>query len=430
MASTPVPIISDVLGPSKTTRLESLASTRKNAKTPKSVLYYGGRTVPDSVRAAPPSIFAPKKAAVPSAAEKRAPIRDAMMSELAMRKLIAKYDTDHDGYIDERELRNMLNEMFQLGVTTTSLDDAGLKTLMAGMDSDRSGSVSTRELLHAWQTWLGKALLPVRCLLIIDVQNDFISGSLAVNDAEAVVPVINRLRSELAFDVVAYSKDWHPFTHSSFHETFHENAPGARPSELHPSNTAEEVAAAEGSSVFSVVKLTAPDGSPMAQVLWPRHCAQESWGSECHPQLHLEADDLCIYKGTDKRIDSYSAFYDNMKLKSTGLAEQLRAKQVSHVYVVGIALDYCVCFTALHAAAEGLIVTVVEDASRAVAPNSEADARKMLAEAGVRVCTSAELPALMNADSLSDALMAARSISKARDVSRSTLGMPSHATGS
>jgi len=397
-----VPIISGAVGPSAAPRYDRSAAPSY-------------RTFQSSVHAEQRSIFAPKKTKdKPSIAE----------SEKAVCQLLDKYDFNRDGFLDEREIRGLLKEMFHLGVASTELNDEGVHLLMDAIDQDRSGMVSTAELLGAWRTWLGRALFPVRCLLVIDVQNDFISGTLAVKAAEQVVPVINQMRKDLHFDVVAVSKDWHPHTHCSFHESFVDNPPGSRPSELHASLSQEKRDVSEGSAMFSEVTLTAPNGQPMGQVLWPRHCVQDSWGSRMHEDLHVQSTDLIVCKGTNPMIDSYSAFHDNMKLQPTGLSDQLRKRRVSHVYVVGIALDYCVCFTALHAAEDGLVVTVVLDACRAVATDSEEKARMMFAAAGVRMCTSAELPTLMKADALHEALMSARSITAATKVAHSTMDMP------
>jgi len=296
--------------------------------------------------------------------------------------------------------------------------------MMQAIDDDNSGSISTAEFLHAWNGWLGRALMPVRCLLIIDVQNDFITGSLAVDNAPSVVPMVNAVRGAVKWDVIGCSLDWHPQTHSSFLEGLTENAPGTRPSELHPAATPEQKAMAKSPELFMELPLTSPTGELINQVLWPRHCVQGTWGAQTHADLVTSPSDLVILKGTDKRIDSYSAFYDNMKLRSTGLLDQLQERRVSHVYVCGIAFDYCVCFTALHAAAEGLVVTVIEDATRGVAPNTMAQMREVMKEAGVRFCKSSELHGLFHADSLQEAINAAKSINRARQMAGRTLGMP------
>ena len=132
----------------------------------------------------------------------------------------------------------------------------------------------------------------------------------------------------------------------------------------------------------------------MQQTLWPRHCVQDSWGSECHPDLVRDSSDIIVYKGTDPRVDSYSAFYDNQKLHLTTLLESLRAQKVTHLFVTGLALDICVAFTALHAAEEGFVVTVVSDACAGVTDEGIAEKMEAFANSGISVAKSSEVPAL------------------------------------
>ena len=123
----------------------------------------------------------------------------------------------------------------------------------------------------------------------------------------------------------------------------------------------------------------------MDQVLWPQHCVEGSWGAENHPDLVTRPSDVVVKKGVLPTIDSYSAFFDNMKLNDTGLLGRLQALGVTHVYVVGLTFDYCVAFSALHAAESGLVTAVVEDACAAVSAENVPARREMLKEAGVTV---------------------------------------------
>jgi nicotinamidase/pyrazinamidase len=139
------------------------------------------------------------------------------------------------------------------------------------------------------------------------------------------------------FDLVVATQDWHPADHGSFAA----NHPGKQP--------------------FEDIVL---HGLP--QKLWPVHCVQGSKGAEFVADLNLDRVDKVFRKGTDATIDSYSGFYDNGHRKATGLTEYLKGKNVSEVYVVGIATDYCVKFTALDALQEGFKTFVVQDACRGV----------------------------------------------------------------
>ena len=176
----------------------------------------------------------------------------------------------------------------------------------------------------------------MKALLLIDLQNDFLpGGSLAVPDGDAVVPVANRLMP--AYDLVVATKDWHPAGHGSFASGHAGKQPG------------------------EVVELA---GLP--QVLWPDHCVQHTRGAELHADLNAGGIDEVVTKGTDSGIDSYSGFFDNGHRKATGLTDLLRARGVDAVDIAGLALDYCVKFTALDAVKEGFTTTVLLDGCRAV----------------------------------------------------------------
>jgi nicotinamidase/pyrazinamidase len=202
----------------------------------------------------------------------------------------------------------------------------------------------------------------VRALLVVDVQNDFMPfGALPVADGDAVVAVANALMPH--FELVIASQDWHPAGHASF-----------------ASNHA-------GCSVGDVVEVA---GSP--QVLWPDHCVQDAPGASFHSGLDVGAIDHVVRKGTDSIIDSYSAFFDNNHAKDTGLATYLCEHQVDEVWIMGLATDYCVKFTALDGRGEGFDIIVVEDGCRAVnlSPGDGADALAEMRDAGCRVVRSAE----------------------------------------
>jgi nicotinamidase/pyrazinamidase len=204
----------------------------------------------------------------------------------------------------------------------------------------------------------------MRCLLLVDLQNDFLpGGALPVPEGDAVIPVVNRLQP--GFDLVVATQDWHPPNHGSFAV----NHPGRR--------------------VGEVVDL---DGLP--QVLWPVHCVQFTPGAEFAPGLDTSRIVHVVRKGTDPRIDSYSGFFDNGKRRSTGLADFLRQQGVREVYVAGLATDYCVKATALDAVQLGFDTRVITDACRGVnlQPGDVDRALAEMARAGVRLVRSDELP--------------------------------------
>jgi nicotinamidase/pyrazinamidase len=176
----------------------------------------------------------------------------------------------------------------------------------------------------------------MRALIVVDIQNDFLpGGALAVEKGDEVIPIINSLMTR--FDLVVATQDWHPLNHGSFAA----NHPGRRPGD----------------------QITL-GGLP--QVLWPIHCVQGTRGAELSPLLIKEPIRAIFHKGTDPEIDSYSAIFDNAKRRSTGLSEFLTKQGVKEIFIAGLALDYCVRFTALDALSLGFTTSVIRDGSRAV----------------------------------------------------------------
>ena len=196
-------------------------------------------------------------------------------------------------------------------------------------------------------------------LVMIDIQNDFcLGGALAVNDGDAIVPLVNAMQDR--FKIRVLTQDWHPADHTSFAA----NHPGAAP--------------------FSTTEMAYG-----TQVLWPTHCVQGGDGAAFHPGLATEGADLVLRKGFRAGIDSYSAFFENDHVTPTGLAGYLRDRGVSELVMVGLATDFCVRFSAVDATGLGFGVTVLEDACRAIdMAGSLAEARADMAAHGVRLTTS------------------------------------------
>ncbi len=203
----------------------------------------------------------------------------------------------------------------------------------------------------------------MEALVLVDIQNDFLpGGALAVPEGEQIVRIANALQH--AFPLVVATQDWHPADHLSFAV----NHPGKR--------------------IYEQVVL---EGLP--QTLWPVHCVQHTRGAELSASLDRRRIERCFYKGTDARIDSYSALYDNGHRKSTGLGEWLKARGVSELFLCGLATDYCVKHTALDAVRMGFDVVVIEDACRGVnlEPDDVRDAIAEMRAAGVSLVLSAEI---------------------------------------
>jgi len=199
-------------------------------------------------------------------------------------------------------------------------------------------------------------------LLVIDVQNDFVpGGQLPVPEGDHIVPLINRLARQ--FSQVIIAQDWHPPGHASF-------------ASRHP-----------GKQPFDSIQL--PYGE---QTLWPEHCVQGTAGARFHPDLDLPHAQLIIRKGCNPEIDSYSAFLEADRRTTTGLSGYLKERGVDTVYMVGLALDFCVMFSALDARAAGFNAYVVLDACRAIDMNgSLQSAMERMQSAGVGLIQTTEL---------------------------------------
>lgn len=191
-------------------------------------------------------------------------------------------------------------------------------------------------------------------LLVVDVQNDFCpGGTLAVPRGNEIVPVANQLGRQ--FKHVVLTQDWHPHDHLSF-------------ASAHP-----------GKNPYDTVEL--PYGS---QILWPDHCVQAALGAEFRADLEIPRAELVLRKGYHREIDSYSAFFENDRTTHTGLAGYLRERGFKKVFLAGLALDFCVRYSAEDAKMMGFEVMVIEDACRGIdIDGSVAKTYRQLADLGV-----------------------------------------------
>ena len=189
-------------------------------------------------------------------------------------------------------------------------------------------------------------------LVVVDVQNDFAdpAGGLYVEGGEQVVPLVSQLvgAAQNVGAVVVYTQDWHP------DETPHFADFGG---------------------------------------LWPVHCVQGTRGAELHESLDPGSIAAVFRKGMDPAVDSYSGFFDNGHKAATGLGDWLTAKQITQLYVLGLATDYCVKFTVLDARQLGFEVWLVEDGCRAVELTRGDEERAIAAmrDAGATILTSGSI---------------------------------------
>lgn len=196
-------------------------------------------------------------------------------------------------------------------------------------------------------------------LLLVDLQNDFMpNGALPVPGGDEVIPLANRLQPY--FDRVIATQDWHPAHHISFAA----NHPGRQPGDC-------------------------IDCCGIAQCLWPIHCIQNTHGAALVAQLNSKVIDKIIYKGTDPAVDSYSAFFDNARQKETPLAAYLKEQAIDELYVMGVALEYCVQYTVLDACALGIKTYLIVEGCRGITPEAERKAIVAMQAAGAQLFSTA-----------------------------------------
>src|SRR5438094_2107291 len=178
--------------------------------------------------------------------------------------------------------------------------------------------------------------IEMSALIIVDLQNDFLpGGALPVLHGDEVIPLANELRRR--FELVLATQDWHPPNHGSFAA----NHPGKKP----------------GDRIML-------DG--IEQILWPVHCVRNTHGAEFAPSFNTSRVAHVFHKGVNPRIDSYSTFFDNAHRRHTGLAHYLEKHGIKDIYLMGLALDYCVKYSALDARQLGLKTHVVVDGCRGI----------------------------------------------------------------
>lgn len=176
----------------------------------------------------------------------------------------------------------------------------------------------------------------MKALIIVDMQNDFLQGGkLAVHGGNEIISIINKIQEK--FDLVVATQDWHPNDHRSFASQH------------------------QGKNVYEKIDLLG-----MEQILWPDHCIQGTFGAELSSDLSQNRIEAIFRKGMNKNIDSYSGFFDNGKLKCTGLGDFFKGREISEVYVCGLAADYCVYYTAKDALELGFKTFIIENATKAI----------------------------------------------------------------
>ncbi|MCK5241590.1 nicotinamidase [bacterium] len=186
------------------------------------------------------------------------------------------------------------------------------------------------------------SITPHDALLVVDMQNDFMpGGALGVTGGDEIVPLVNQLLE--LFQIRVFSRDWHPANHSSFSDnpTFTDNS-------------------------------------------WPAHCVQDTAGAQFHQDLKTDLADKIVSKATTVEQEAYSAF------QNTDLENWLQQKGIQRVFIVGLATDYCVKFSALDAQEIGFDTYVIRNATRGVdnPPGNEIQQVQTMENAGIHIIYS------------------------------------------
>jgi nicotinamidase-related amidase len=217
-------------------------------------------------------------------------------------------------------------------------------------------------------------------LLLVDIQYDFIDGSLAVPGAIDIIRPVTELLAKYDFDVVAVSQDYHPAGHISFASSHPDDGPGP----FKEFNVAHPIAE------------KARQGEKVKQMLWPDHCIQGTHGADLHVDVKAAVEEIkcrgrlvhLVQKGTEKNVDGYSAFADNQYLGFTDLARVLHSNSVRTLIVVGLATDYCVKSSAIDACKFKFNTILIEETMRGVASDTTQASLRELKGWGARVISS------------------------------------------
>jgi len=203
-------------------------------------------------------------------------------------------------------------------------------------------------------------------LIVVDLQNDFIpGGSLAVDGGDTIISGINEMMATFAKARagIILTQDWHPADHQSF--------AGSHPGK-HPFDPVDGI-----------------DG--IGPVLWPDHCVQGTAGADFHPQLNVNAAHLILRKGMRRDLDSYSAFTENDRETETGMAGYLENAGFKRIFLCGLALDYCVFWSAMDGPGKGFETYVVTDLCKGIASDTTEEAVSQMTANGVLLVKKMDL---------------------------------------
>ncbi|CCD70256.1 nicotinamidase [Caenorhabditis elegans] len=261
--------------------------------------------------------------------------------------------------------------------------------------------ITVEESERIMESWLGNRQLDLRtsvlfdqevlsrlrslrvALLVVDFQNDFVDGSLKIGDGDAgqepssAITPLNELLQLSSWDLVVYTKDWHPHNHISFLSQAHNS-----------DRVMDEKDENKTLGFFDSVQFLKPIKTE--QVLYPDHCIQKSWGSDIHPEIYIADNAEYIMKGVDPYLDSYSAFNDNNGRSKTELEDLLRRENIDAVVIAGLAYDICVRFTCLDAVKQNFLAAVIPECSAGLTKKGIEESEMAFKKQGVAMISKDE----------------------------------------
>ncbi|XP_035722253.1 nicotinamidase-like [Vespa mandarinia] len=284
------------------------------------------------------------------------------------------FDLNKDSIIDEKKFFLLCKELYD--EKEVNENEWRVKEMFKIFSLNDQKGLEISKWIRCFTKWIKKK--PVNVLIVVDVQNDFIDGNLALPNRTGyeVIKPINRLLKQARWDQVIYSFDWHPENHISFYDNLAKR-------KLHPSSKITK----EKAKPFNTVTFLKPH---IEQILWPKHCVMNSWGAKLNNDLYILPNSIQIYKGQDPDSDAYSIFTkENQEI----ILSKIKA---TDLYICGLASDVCVKETCLEGLKLGYNVIMIEDSCRGIDKNKTEEAKKLIMENGGLVTNSNHVLSLVN----------------------------------
>ncbi|CAG2117385.1 unnamed protein product [Medioppia subpectinata] len=296
-------------------------------------------------------------------------------------RLFVFLDENKDKQLCKTEFKQLFSSLFYSSSEKTSHlvdEDIGVEILdLIFLHKDKP--IDKNRFDEVWDEWIYKILVPKSALIVVDMQHDFIAGSMPVPNATTIVKPINDLMAH--FETVIVTIDYHPWDHCSFVESVH-NPAIDRPINDYFGKTRDTLTFNDRVNYTVHPNIT--------QVLWKTHCVQGTPGADLYAGIHTkQVQDLVrVKKGMDSDIDSYSAFEDVGGLHKTNLNDELINRNITNIYLTGVLYEFCVGMTALDGLRYNYSTAFIEDAVHALTPALAEKMLKRLREHSASIITA------------------------------------------